>query len=207
MRTALTLLLTLYCSPVSAQYTHQEAEALCAEEFSEAQVLNCTHAQRISYGLFTDRQLKPLTRLHSSYRAAGAWQEASNLTHQMKEIVKRGGWRELEALITLLLWTPEDKTCFERDDWQYTEWRSGCPELRYYVADCYIMATRIAEAIEDHATAAILAERTAEITLGIEGEPIYLFTGEYNTIISPDYRADYWLNLSERYARSVEDKL
>ena len=188
------------CQPAYAQYTISEMEKVCSEDFNPEQVIECTYTQRVNLGIHTLKQIPYLVELHLWYRDRAEWDDASNITHQMRWLITKNNYRGINDLVETLTWIPDDHTCFEKDGWRYVKWSDGCEDLRYYVVDCFILATGIAEVMEKWEAVQFLAMATSQLSLGVTGESLYIVNREYkyelNMSIPNQYRSDLWLSKS-----------
>lgn len=196
-------------------YTLEDMELVCSQEFSPQQVIDCTSAQRRVLGLWSMEQVDHLIDLHGWYRDAEIWEEASDVTEQIKEVIRHNEWQRVGDLVTLLLWDSDRQDCFERkteegSEWMYEKWVEGCADLRFYVTDCYIMAARIAEIVGDWRAMKVLSEKVASLSLGITGEPLTVlevetFTYRDNMNVPVKYNSRLWMIRADRAAKRLEE--
>ena len=181
------LLLLVFMSPLTyAQWEYELIEETCkldSTDYSE-----CLHLIRINEGLYSLRQLPYLLNWLEAEIVLKEWEEAQNIATRSSWILGRndpniGLWRELQE--HLIFYPVTD--CFEREGEHYNKQNPRCIELRYYIADSFIMALDIQQRIyrltgsdEDRKGVAALSGAIASIVYGIDG-PETIVTREFST--------------------------
>ncbi len=204
------LLLLLIPNIVYGQFEILEDD-VSIEDMTPESVDERTHRQRINYGLNTLLQLPYLLELIESQREIGEYDESAKRSDQARWLLSKNEFNAdlYRMLILKQIWMPE--YCVKREHGEYTEKSLFCEDLRYYVADRFIMATELQEIVAERTGARTdweavikLAEITENFVVGVDGPDILLqirdgeFYQEENPDILQRYRHQTWRNVQRR---------
>jgi hypothetical protein len=185
----------------------------------ELSVNDITHQQRIDYGLYTVLQIPHLLTLHQRLRGVERFDDSLDRANQVRWILSKNDFNPdaYRVLILNMVYMPEE--CMNREGNRYTQQSLRCVELRYYVADSFIMATQLQQMVaeytgqeDDWRSLEKLAEVTASIVIGVDGPPIILkIEGDAiiqveNDEIQIKYRHRTWWSVVDRAREELSDE-